>query len=93
MAYKYLVYKDYKRRFFALRAEKKRNWLKSIIKNFFLNYNIRLIAKNRLTKEKKNHSFTRIKNRCVLTGNPKSVYRKFKMCRMQLKTLCTKGLF
>ncbi len=50
MAYKYLVYKDYKRRFFALRAEKKRNWLKSIIKNFFLNYNIRLIAKNRLTK-------------------------------------------
>jgi small subunit ribosomal protein S14 len=71
VTYKYLVYKDYKRRFFALKAENKRTWLKSIIKNYFLNYNIRLIAKSRLTRYKRNSSFTRVKNRCVLTGNLK----------------------
>ena len=93
MNYKYLIYKDIKRRIKVLKLEKNRNWLKSLITNFYLNYNIRIIARKRLIKIKKDYTRTRIKNRCTITGNPKSVYRQFKMCRSQLKAFCRKRFF
>lgn len=36
---------------------------------------------------------TKIQNRCILSGRSKSVYRKFKLSRIQLKKLAQKGQF
>ena len=35
---------------------------------------------------------TRIRNRCELTGRPRAYYRKFRLCRIQLRDLANKGL-
>jgi small subunit ribosomal protein S14 len=34
---------------------------------------------------------TRLHNRCELTGRSKAVYRKFKICRIQLRELALQG--
>jgi ribosomal protein S14 len=36
---------------------------------------------------------TKIKNYCVISGRSKSIYRKFKISRIMLRTLGSKGLF
>jgi hypothetical protein len=70
MTYKYLMFKDFKRRQKVVKYEKKRLWLKSIMNNHFLNYNVRLIARKRLTKFSKNDSLVRIKNRLCYNRKP-----------------------
>ena len=32
------------------------------------------------------------RNRCELTGRPRAYYRKFRLCRVQLRDLANKGL-
>ena len=34
----------------------------------------------------------RVRNRCELTGRPRAYYRKFRLCRIQLRDLANKGL-
>jgi small subunit ribosomal protein S14 len=40
----------------------------------------------------RNSSPTRIRNRCELTGRPRSVYRKTKLSRIAMRELGSKGL-
>jgi len=40
----------------------------------------------------RNSSATRIRNRCELTGRPRSTYRKNKLSRIALRELGSKGL-
>jgi len=40
----------------------------------------------------RNSSATRIRNRCEMTGRPRSVYRKNKLSRIALRELGSKGL-
>ena len=44
-----------------------------------------------LSKLPKNSSKIRIKNRCVLTGRSKGVFRYFKLSRIQLRQLTLEG--
>ena len=44
-----------------------------------------------LTKLPRDASPTRQHNRCALTGRSKAVYRKFKICRIQLRELALQG--
>lgn len=39
-----------------------------------------------------NSSITRIRNRCVLTGRGRSVWRTFRLSRIQLRKLALEGL-
>jgi small subunit ribosomal protein S14 len=39
----------------------------------------------------RNSSPTRIRNRCELTGRARGTYRKFKLCRNQLRELASQG--
>jgi small subunit ribosomal protein S14 len=45
-----------------------------------------------LSKMKRSSSLTRVTNRCVKTGRSKSVYRFFKLSRIMVKDLASKGL-
>jgi small subunit ribosomal protein S14 len=51
--------------------------------------------RKRMTKQAelpRNSSATRIRNRCEMTGRPRSVYRKNKLSRIALRELGSKGL-
>jgi small subunit ribosomal protein S14 len=46
----------------------------------------------KLAEMPRNSSATRIRNRCELTGRPRSNYRKNKLSRIALRELGSKGL-
>jgi small subunit ribosomal protein S14 len=52
----------------------------------------RLIARLKMAEIPRNANPTRIRNRCDLTGRPRAYYRKFRLCRVQLRELANKGL-
>ena len=52
----------------------------------------RLIARLKMAEVPRNGNPTRIRNRCELTGRPRAYYRKFRLCRIQLRDLANKGL-
>ncbi len=52
----------------------------------------RLMARLKMAEIPRNGNPTRIRNRCELTGRPRGYYRKFRLCRVQLRDLANKGL-
>lgn len=71
--------------------EKKRLILKSITNNLQFEKKIRWKIQKKLLNFSNNSSMTRIKNRCILTGRSRSVYRFFKLSRIQLRKLASEG--
>ena len=47
----------------------------------------RLLHKNCFLLKKKNNSKVKISNNCIITGRSRSVYRKFRVSRLQIKYL------
>jgi len=52
----------------------------------------RLIARLKLAEIPRNGNPTRVRNRCATTGRPRAYYRKFGLCRIELRDLANKGL-
>ena len=52
----------------------------------------RLMARLKLAALPRNSAPTRVRNRCEVTGRPRAYYRKFRLCRVQLRDLANKGL-
>ena len=52
----------------------------------------RLIARLKMAELPRNANPTRVRNRCNTTGRPRAYYRKFRLCRVQLRDLANKGL-
>ena len=52
----------------------------------------RLIARLKLAEIPRNGNPTRVRNRCTTTGRPRGYYRKFGLCRVELRDLANKGL-
>jgi small subunit ribosomal protein S14 len=71
--------------------EKKRLILKILLNNVKINQNIRWKIQQKYFFFNQNSSLTRIKNICVLTGRSKSIYRLFKISRIQLRKLASEG--
>jgi small subunit ribosomal protein S14 len=66
--------------------------LKAIANDKTLDDTERLIARLKQAEIPRNGNRTRIRNRCELTGRPRAYYRKFRLCRIQLRDLANKGL-
>lgn len=66
--------------------------LKAIANDKSLDETERLIARLKLAEVPRNGNPTRVRNRCELTGRPRAYYRKFRLCRVQLRELANKGL-
>lgn len=49
------------------------------------------MARLKLAKLPRNSAPTRLRNRCQVTGRPRSYYRKFKMSRIALRELASSG--
>lgn len=66
--------------------------LKAVAADESLDETERLIARLKMAEVPRNGNPTRIRNRCELTGRPRAYYRKFRLCRVQLRDLANKGL-
>jgi small subunit ribosomal protein S14 len=66
--------------------------LKAQAKDQSLDETERMIARLKMAEVPRNGNPTRIRNRCELTGRPRAYYRKFRLCRIQLRDLANKGL-
>jgi small subunit ribosomal protein S14 len=87
---KHFVVKDKKNRKVVLKKEVRRYVLKSLVKNQLLSVEERTRFYNDLRDL--NSFSTRIKNRCILTGRAKSIYRAFGLTRMQVRSEALFGL-
>lgn len=88
----YLVRNDKRRRDLFQKYEKIRCLYKFLQQNSKLTNSQRLHYSRALTFLPKNSSITRIKNRCLITGRGRSVYRDFQLTRMQLRELASFGM-
>lgn len=69
-----------------------RDSLKKIIMDRSLTLEERIQANFKLAEMPRNSSYTRIRNRCELSGRPRGYYRKFKISRIALRNLAAQGL-
>jgi small subunit ribosomal protein S14 len=70
----------------------KRAELKSVIKNKNISAEERFAAQLRLAQMPRTSSATRIRNRCMITGRARGVYRKFNISRIMLREMAAGGL-
>ena len=66
--------------------------LKAIADDESLDEGERLIARLKLAEIPRNGNPTRVRNRCETTGRPRGYYRKFGLCRVELRDLANKGM-
>ena len=85
------IKKNIKQRYLFKDLEKKRLVLKIILKNLNIKKDLRWKVQQKWFFFNQNSSITRIKNLCVLTGRTRSIYRLFKISRIQLRKLASEG--
>ena len=91
MAKKSAVEKNNKRKRLVERRGARREALKTTIKDKSLPMEERFQAVMRLSKEPRNSSKIRIRNRCELSGRPRGYNRKLRMSRIALRDLASLG--
>ena len=82
---------DYKRRQSFALYESKRKVLQSVATNQNLDISIRWWAQLEKSKLPRKSSLSRVHNYCVNTKRSRSVIRFYKMSRLQLRRLISKG--
>jgi small subunit ribosomal protein S14 len=92
MAKKSSIEKNNRRKKMTANAAAKRARLKAIISNQDLPMEERFTATLKLAQMPRNSSATRIRNRCEVSGRPRSVYRINKLSRIALRDLGSKGV-
>src|SRR6202162_701982 len=92
MAKKSSIEKNNRRRRKTKKCSGRRSRLKAIAMDKTSPMEERFAASLKLAELPRNGSATRIRNRCEVTGRPRGVYRKFKMSRIALRDLGSKGL-
>ena len=85
------VEKNKRRAKLAQRFAAKRARLRAIADDKKVDQEERFAARLKLAELPRNSSPTRIRNRCEVTGRPRSVYRKFKLSRIALRELASTG--
>jgi small subunit ribosomal protein S14 len=91
MAKKSMIAREKKRQELAAKNFKKREALKSAVKNNQLSEEERYEAQLTLQKMARDASPCRGRNRCSITGRPHGVYRKFGLGRNKLRESVMRG--
>jgi small subunit ribosomal protein S14 len=81
-----------KRRKLSKQCDAKRKRLKALIQNKATPMEERFSAVLKLAEMPRNSAKTRIRNRCEVTGRPRSFYRKVRMSRIALREMANQGL-
>ena len=85
------VERNNKRKRMVAKFAPKRAALKAIAMDKDASIEDRFDAQLKLAKLPRNSAKNRIRNRCELTGRPRSFYRKFKLSRIAVRQLASIG--
>jgi len=91
MAKASMVAREKKRQRLVAKYAEKRAKLKEIARDEDLPMEERFKARLKLAKLPRNSSPNRLHSRCLITGRPRSYYRKLKMSRIALRDLASHG--
>lgn len=91
MARACMLPRDLKRRNLVKKYKEKRDTLRVMARDKTVRPEDRFQAMLALAKLPRNGTRVRLHNRCLLTGRGSGVYRKFKICRMQIRELANSG--
>lgn len=91
MAKKGTIENNNKRAGIVARKAEKRNRLKAMAEDKDLPAEERFAARLKLAEMPRNASKTRLRNRCELSGRPRGYYRRFKLSRIALRELGSRG--
>jgi small subunit ribosomal protein S14 len=91
MAKTSVVYRQKKREKLVRKYAAKRQELKRRTKDMSLTPAERAGALAKLAKLPRNSSAVRLRTRCVVTGRPRAVYRKFMLSRIAFRELALTG--
>tara|TARA_B100001057_G_scaffold308800_1_gene308889 strand:+ start:775 stop:1080 length:306 start_codon:yes stop_codon:yes gene_type:complete len=86
-----LINRELRRQKLVNKFAEKRSNLKKMAVDESLSKEDRFKARLKLAKLPRNSSSTRLHSRCMVTGRPKSYYRKLKMSRIALRDMASKG--
>tara|TARA_B100000586_G_C19890861_1_gene334919 strand:+ start:303 stop:608 length:306 start_codon:yes stop_codon:yes gene_type:complete len=86
-----LIQRNLKRVKLVNKFSKRRKILKKILMNKKTTPENRIEALNKLSRLPNNSSPCRLRNRCIITGRPRGVYRKFKLSRIAFRELANEG--
>jgi len=87
-----MIEKNKRREAMAKKAAPKRLALKKTVANRALPIEERFEAQLKLNQLPRNAAAGRVRNRCDVSGRPRAVYRKFKLSRIALRDLASRGL-
>ena len=85
------VQRDLKRRKMGKSFANKRAALNAIIKDKKVSVEERFAAVLTLAELPRNSAKIRQRNRCALTGRPRSIHRKFRLSRIAIRDLASRG--
>lgn len=85
------IVQDRQRREIVARYAERRAELKRIIASPASTEDERLTARRELSKQPRDASATRLRNRDHVDGRPRAVYRKFGLSRIRLRQLAHRG--
>ena len=86
-----MVERQKKRELLVAKYAEERSKLKEIAKDDSLPMEERFKARLKLAKLPRNSAPSRLHSRCLVTGRPRSYYRKLKMSRIALRDLASHG--
>ncbi len=86
-----LINREEKRAKTVAKYAAKRAELRAVVNNVSLSDEERMDARLKLQQLPRNASPSRQRNRCVLTGRPRGVFRKFGLCRNKLREIAMRG--
>ncbi len=86
-----MVERQKKRELLVAKYAEKRSKLKEIAKDDSLPMEERFKARLKLAKLPRNSAPSRLHSRCLVSGRPRSYYRKLKMSRIALRDLASHG--
>jgi small subunit ribosomal protein S14 len=92
MAKKSKIMHNINRKNLVNRYSAKRKELLAKVNDSSLSYEERQLYRLKLEKLPKNSNPNRVRNRCNLTGRPRSYYRRFGLSRISLREMASNGL-
>ncbi len=91
MAKTSMVEKNKRRTKMSAAHAAKRRALKAVVMDRSKAIEERFEAQVKLNELPRNGAKVRVRNRCEVTGRPRAVYRRFKISRLTLRDLASKG--
>lgn len=89
---KYLILKDRRRRILFAFYEQRSNVFRAIRDNQNFSIKKRKKAYTTLNSFPRDAHLSRIRNRCVLTGRSRAIYRKFGLSRLRFRKFASEGI-